>query len=168
MKRHALTAALLAIALTAPAFAQGFEDLDRLDGRVIALTGAMIGQPGGAVAPIDRRLKLSACPSPVAIEPAGPDTLSIRCAETGWRLRVGLVPAGRTGFGGAAAVKAEPLVRRGDTVEVTVQGDTFDVTSNAVAMDDGAQGQPVRLKLAGNGAQSTGIVTGPGTVSFSR
>lgn len=167
MTRHALTAAILAAAIAAPAFAQGFEDLDRLDGRVRALTGAGIGEPGGAATPIDRRLKLSACPTPAAIEPAGPDTLSIRCAETGWRLRVGLMPSGKTGYG-MSAVRAEPIVRRGDTVEVTVQGDTFDVTSNAVALDDGAQGQPVRLKLAGNGSQSTGIVTGPGTVSFSR
>lgn len=156
-----LIAALFLSALPAPVLAQAVEDLDRIDSRIEVMTGAAAGQPGGAIAPIDRRLKLAACPQPAGIEWSGSDALAVRCPAIGWRLRVGVAashgPQGR----------AELSVHRGDTVEVSVQGDAFDVTTTAIALDDGAVGTSVRLKL-GAGAQSSAIVTGPGTVSFSR
>ena len=155
-------AALFLCALPAPALAQAFEDLDRLDSRIEVLTGAAPGEPGGAVAPIDRRLKLVACPQPASIEWSGSDALAVRCPAIGWRLRVGIAA------NGSHQVKAEPSVHRGDTVEVSVRGDAFDVTTTAIALDDGAIGASVRLKLGAAGTQSSAIVTGPGTVSFSR
>ena len=53
-------------------------------------------------------------------------------------------------------------------MEVSVEGDAFDVTTTALALDDGAVGASVRLKMGATGSQSSAIVTGPGTVSFSR
>lgn len=160
-----LTAATLLLAAAMPAHAEAIEDLGTLDTRVRAMTGAEIGQPGGAITPLDRRMRLSACPEPAAIERAGPDTLAIRCAATGWRVRVGLMPAMTGQF---AQGRQELVVRRGDTVEVSVDGESFGVTASGVALDDGAVGQSVRVKLNGNGTQSSGIVSGPGTISFSR
>lgn len=157
-----LFAALLLSASPTSANAQAVEDLDRLDVRIEALTGAAPGQPGGAIAPVDRRLKLAACPQPASIEWAGSDALAVRCAAIGWRLRVGVAAAG------GRQAKAELSVHRGDTVEVSVAGDAFDVTTTALALDDGAVGASVRLKMGATGTQSSAIVTGPGTVSFSR
>lgn len=155
-------AALLLSALPAPVMAQAVEDLDRLDNRIQIMTGAAPGQPGGAIAPIDRRLKLEACPQPASIEWSGSDALAVRCAAIGWRLRVGIAAMG------GSQGKAELSVHRGDTVEVTVEGDAFDVTTTAIALDDGAKGASVRLKMGASGTQSSATVTGPGAVSFSR
>lgn len=155
-------AAILVSAISAPVQAQGVEDLDQLDNRVQAMTGAAPGQPGGAIAPIDRRLKLIACPQPASIEWSGSDSLAIRCPSVGWRLRVGV--AGAAG----RQTRLEMSVHRGDTVEVSVEGSSFDVTTSAIALDDGAIGQSVRVKLGGSGTQSSATVTGPGTASFSR
>lgn len=155
-------ALMLVSASSSPALAQGVEDLDRLDSRVQIMTGAAPGQPGGAIAPIDRRLRLVACPQPASIEWSGSDSLAIRCPAIGWRLRVGIAPLSGRRAG------AEMNVHRGDTVEVSVEGNDFDVTTTAIALDDGARGQSVRVKLAGSGTQSSATVTGPGTASFSR
>ena len=51
--------------IAAPALAQGFEDLDALESRVVAALGAGDRRAGRAGAPIDRRLRLAACPEPV-------------------------------------------------------------------------------------------------------
>jgi len=161
MARRAF-AALFLSALPTPVLAQAVEDLDRLDSRIEAMTGAAPGQPGGAIAPVDRRLKLVACPQPANIEWSGSDALAIRCPAIGWRLRVGIAAAG------GPQGKAELSVHRGDTVEVSVEGDAFDVTTTAIALDDGAKGASIRLKLGAAGTQSSAIVTGPGTASFSR
>ena len=83
-------ALLLVSAMPTPVFAQAIEDLGQLDGRVQVMTGAAPGQPGGAIAPIDRRLRLIACPQPASIEWSGSDSLAIRCPAVGWRLRVGI------------------------------------------------------------------------------
>lgn len=155
-------ALLLVSALPAMAHAQAVEDLDRLDSRIQVFTGAAPGQPGGALTPIDRRLRLTACPEPASIEWSGSNALAIRCAAIGWRLRVGLASAS------GPQAKAELNVHRGDSVEVSVEGEQFDVTTTGIALDDGAKGQSIRVKLGGSGTQSSATVTGPGTVSFSR
>jgi len=160
--RRAALVALFACSLPGVARAEAVEDLDRLDSRIEVMTGAAPGQPGGAIAPIDRRLKLTACPQPASIEWSGSDALAVRCAAIGWRLRVGIAATARP------QGKADLSVHRGDTVEVSVQGDAFDVTTTAIALDDGALGASVRLKIGAAGTQSSAIVTGPGTVSFSR
>jgi flagella basal body P-ring formation protein FlgA len=153
----------LVSALATPAFAQAVEDLDQLDSRVQRLTGAAAGQQGGAVAPIDRRLRLVACPQPASIEWSGSDSLAIRCPAIGWRLRVGIASSSS-----GPQARAELWVHRGDTVEISVEGEDFDVTTTAISLDDGAKGQSVRLKLGSSGTQSSATVTGPGSVSFSR
>ena len=153
----------LASALSTPVLAQSVEDLDQLDLRVEHFTGAAPGQPGGAIAPIDRRLRLVACPQSATIEWSGSDSLAIRCPAIGWRLRVGI-----TSLSSGPQTRAELWVHRGDTVEISVEGQDFDVTTTAIALDDGAKGQSVRLKLGASGTQSSATVTGPGSVSFSR
>lgn len=139
----------LTLALAAPAF----QDLSALDRQVAIALGADIGQPGGAAAPIDRRLKLAACPAAPVVEPGMAGTVSVRCAPLGWRVRV-LTGGGAaaTPAAGFARVRAEPVVRRGDPVEMTVETDQFAVTVEAVADQDGAPGDRIRVHTDGKGS----------------
>ena len=52
----------LVIAAAAP-----FADLDAVDRQVAQFTGAEIGQPGGAMSGVDRRLRLNACASSLGL-----------------------------------------------------------------------------------------------------
>ena len=105
---------------------------------MIAL-GADIGEPGGPTVPLDRRLKLAACPSDVLIDPPVLGAATLRCAEIGWRIRVPLVrggkplPAGGNGLPATAAgrtqPRAAPVIRRGDPVDLVAGDSGFAVST---------------------------------------
>lgn len=151
MNARALLPALLLLA--APAVAEPFQNIPALENRLIGALGAGIGEAGGPVAPIDRRLKLAACPGRVAIDPPMMGAVALRCSAAGWRIRVPLARLGGTGFGGAAptamAVKAEPVVRRGDPVDLVAETPGFSVSVVGVAQEDGAPGSRIRIKADG-------------------
>lgn len=165
---------LPALALAAPvaAAAPAYEDLDRLEARVVAAVGAGIGEPGGPQRPLDRRLRLAACPSaPMVTMPmAGAATLD--CEALGWRVHV---PLARTAIAGAGSYgaasgreKLEPVIRKGDQVEVVAMGGMFTVSTIAVAQQDGAPGDRIRLKGDGKAAPFFAQVEAPGRVVVSR
>ncbi len=135
--------ALLSALCAAPAVAQGFEDLESLETRLVAALGAGIGEAGGPANPIDRRLKLAACPSPALFDAPRLGAVTISCEPLGWRIRV---PLARSASVTLAAAKAEPVIRRGDQVEVIAMGGTFRVSTLAVADEDGAIGERIRLR----------------------
>lgn len=149
--RHA--AALLAMGATGAA-AQNFENVARLESGLIAQLGAGIGQPGGPVAPIDRRLKLASCPGAVAYDPPVLGAAAVRCAALGWRIRVPLVrlaqaaPQAAPGFQQQQQALAEIVIRRGDPVEVVAGGRYFSVSSQAIAEQDGRVGGRIRVRGA--------------------
>jgi flagellar basal body P-ring formation protein FlgA len=130
---------LLAIALPAPATAQALENLDTLDQRIALALGGTADQAGVLAQPVDRRLKLAACPQPAMIEAPAIGALAVRCAALGWRIRVPLI----TGIG---ASQGELLVRKGDNVELAFTGRGFDIVTTAIAQEDGRMGAPVRVK----------------------
>ena len=99
---------LLSAVLAVPAHAQSFENLERLDNRVAAALGAMIGEPGGAMRPIDRRLRLAPCPEPAVVGEPIMGAVAVRCDSLGWRIRVPLVASGGAGV---AVVTAPPPPR---------------------------------------------------------
>ena len=108
---------------SAPAQAQQFENLDRLDSIVAMTVGANIGQPGGAAAPVDRRLKLAACPDMPQVSGPVFGAAMIECKPLGWRIRVPLMPGGAgaatptaqlASYGRTAPVRREIIVKRGD------------------------------------------------------
>jgi flagella basal body P-ring formation protein FlgA len=157
------------LALPAMAHAQGFQDLNALETQVTAALGAGIGQPGGPASPIDRRLKLSPCPAPVVIEPPALGAVALRCKEIGWRIRVPLeaTPAAvQQGWGTAPQAKAEPIIKRGDQVELTADAGSFTVTTVAVAEQDGAAGDHIRVRPASKAGTVIGVVTEDGRVSL--
>jgi len=143
-------ALLLACALAAPAVAQpGLQDLDALERRLVIALGADIGQPGGPVAPLDRRLRLMACPSDVLIEPPVLNAATLRCAQIGWRIRVPLTRSAGVAQASVAAAptqRAAPVIRRGDPVEIRAVTGSIVVSQAAVAQQDGAPGDRIRVR----------------------
>jgi flagella basal body P-ring formation protein FlgA len=155
----------LALVAATAAQAQSFEDLTALEQQVTASLGAGIGDPGGPARPIDRRLKLSPCPKPAIIDPPAMGAVAVRCQELGWRIRVPLTAA-PAAFQQAAAVKAEPVVRRGDQVELVADTGTFSVSTVAVAEQDGAVGDHIRVRSTSKPGTVIGIVTEDGRIAL--
>lgn len=150
-------AALLAGLAAQPALAQQkFENLDRIDSLVAMTVGANLGEPGGARAPVDRRLRLAACPAMPGVEGPTFGAAIVRCDALGWRIRVPLVagataavapsaPAAR--YAPAAhAVSKEAVVKKGDPVQLTAGNALFEVSRLMIADEDGAIGDTIRVR----------------------
>lgn len=161
----ALTAAIVA---SAPATAQSAlppaQNLDQLERMVVATLGAEIGQPGGPMAPIDRRMRLADCAGAIQIDPPMPGAVTVRCTTAGWRLRV---PLARTTMGYAAGrpmttnatpgsvsgmAPATAAVRRGDPVQLIAGGTTYSISVDATAMEDANIGSRIRVSTASRGS----------------
>ncbi len=138
-----------------PVQAQQFEDLAALDGKVAAAVGDNIAKP------IDRRLKLARCPEPVVLDATGAQTVVLRCNPIGWRIRV------PTENGPASTNAREPLVRRGENVEIRFEGGDFEIVSMGVANEDGYRGKRISVKSSTGGSALFATVTGEGAVNIS-
>ena len=160
---------LLAALAASPAVAQGFEDLEQLEAQVTASLGAGIGEPGGPARPIDRRLRLMPCPEQAAIEDPALGAVTVRCASVGWRIRIPLT-AGSARSAGAASpmsnARAEPVVRRGDQVQLVAMSRSFTVSTIGVAEQDGAPGERIRVRRDGNTTRIIGEVLPDGRVAL--
>jgi flagella basal body P-ring formation protein FlgA len=168
-RRFALFVLLLIAPL--PALAQAFENLEMLDNRVAAALGANIGEPGGATTPIDRRLRLQACPQPVEIGEPMAGAVAVRCVSLGWRIRVSIVASAETRQMAAASApvrqeRAEPVVRRGDQVELVAIAAGFTVSTLATADQDGAAGDRIRVRTQRRSAPVIGQVLPDGRVAL--
>lgn len=130
--------------------ATGLADLAAIDRQVAAFTGAPAGTPGGAVTPVDRRLRLEACPVQMSLNwrTERRDSVVVQCpAAGGWRL---FVPVG----GNAAGYAAAPAIERGDAVTISVAGEGFSVSRPGEAMEAGPVGAWIRVRPAGNARTS--------------
>lgn len=148
MRLIRLTAALAAICAVSPAAAVGFADPAAIDVAVAGFTGAEIGEPGGARLPVDRRMKLVSCTRPLALEWYGKarETVLVRCPVSGgWRL---YVPVTADADAAAAAASA-PVVARGESIAITIRGRGFALTRQGEALEGGAPGEWIRVRLAG-------------------
>jgi len=144
--RLALTLLVLAPGIAA---AQGFENLDAIDLR--------LAEAGYQAQPVDRRIRLRACPVALTIDAPALGAIAIRCPSLGWRIRVPLI-------GGGTMRTSEILVRRGDLVELAYTGAGFDVLTSATTQEDGQMGSIVRVKtLTGTPIVSARVI-GPGRV----
>ncbi|WP_129794327.1 flagella basal body P-ring formation protein FlgA [Sphingosinicella sp. CPCC 101087] len=139
--------AILAAVSAAPAAAQGFEDLDQLETQVTASLGAGIGELGGPARPIDRRLKLRPCPQPPTVEEPAMGAVAVRCEAIGWRIRVPLTAGSAVARAASAPARsAEPVVRRGDQVQLVALTRSFSVSTFGIAEQDGAPGDRIRVR----------------------
>lgn len=169
--RIAFTTLLLGLA-AAPLLAQNAlppaQDLDQLERMVIASLGADIGAPGGPMAPIDRRMRLAACPNGIQIDPPSPGAVTVRCTTSGWRIRVPLTRAssmassmgmayGANGSGGGAYGGQQggglpnAAIRKGDPVQLIAQGPAFSISIDATAMEDANIGNRMRVTTSSRG-----------------
>lgn len=165
---------LLAVACAAPASAQQFENIARLEADLVAVLGAGIGMPGGPSAPVDRRLKLAACPDRPQFDAPALGAVAIRCPAIGWRIRVPLmraqtpVSAAPVATAGVAAPVAQvdttPVIRRGDAVSMVAGGRGFTVMQEGVAEQDGAVGARIRVRMDPRKPAVYAEVVGPGEV----
>jgi flagella basal body P-ring formation protein FlgA len=91
--------------------------------------------------------------------------VALRCPSVGWRIRVPLQrlqgATGGTmiasGAGNAAPVKADPVVRRGDPVDLIAETGGFSVSVSATAQEDGLPGARIRVKTQAD-ARSQGQI----------
>lgn len=154
---------LLALGSTAiPALAQQkFENLDRIDSLVAMTVGANLGEPGGPIAPVDRRLRLAACPATPSIDGPVFGAAIVKCDALGWRIRVPLVAGGAAAASGPVPRSAqsasfqrpaynpapkEAVVKKGDPVQLTAGNSSFSISRAMVADEDGAIGETIRVR----------------------
>lgn len=135
----------LALAILA-ATSAGYADLDSIDREVAGFTGAEIGQSGGATTPVDRRLRLAPCGSPLSLtwRTQNHESVVVQCGDPGsWRL---FVPIKREPQGAGQSVGGAPVINRGDGISIAVNGDGFSVAQPGEAMEAGAVGSWIRVR----------------------
>lgn len=140
----------LAVILTAAPFAD-----------LAAIDHAVSGFAGGAAIPVDRRLRLDSCGSPLALSwrTQRRDTVLVECPDAGgWRL---FVPV-NIGSGNEAAA---PVINRGDAVTIAVAGAGFSVSQPGEAMESGAVGSWIRVRNTVRGQAMRAQVVRPGMVA---
>ncbi|NNM77062.1 hypothetical protein HJG53_09130 [Sphingomonas sp. ID1715] len=142
-------------------------DLALLDRAAEIFAGARLGQPGGPVAPIDRRLRLSSCSTSPEFSWRAEtrDAIVIRCPDPkGWRIFVAVQAS--PVLAGAAPVKVEPVIRRGDPVTLVAGQSGFSVSADGTAMADAAPGARLQIKVEGAKApvQAIALETGKATL----
>ena len=141
-----LVAAIL-LASAGTSLDNAFADLDALEREVVSFTGAAIGAPGGAVRPLDRRLRLRDCMTEVVTNWHTPrrDTVVLRCPDSGgWRLFVPVMASGSASP--SSAVVAAIAINRGDAVSLAVTGAGFSVSRPAEALEAGGIGDWIRVR----------------------
>lgn len=145
----------LSVLASQPAQAQQkFENLDRIDSLVAMTVGANLGEPGGPMAPVDRRLRLAACPATPSVDGPVFGAAIVKCDALGWRIRVPLVAGGAAAASGpvaryapaARAIPKEAAVRKGDPVQLMAGNAAFSVSRMMVADEDGAVGETIRVR----------------------
>lgn len=161
--RHFARTLVLASVLAAPAMAQppGYHDLASVDAAVAEFTGVRAGQPGGAIMPVDRRLRLAPCYSPLVTSWHGnrQDNVMVRCPDSGgWRLFVA------TSGNGLQDAAAPPAVARGEAVTISVAGDGFAVSQSGEAMEAGPLGGWIRVRTSAKAVPIRARIERPGLV----
>lgn len=180
--------AIMALTVGQPALAQQkFENLDRIDSLVAMTVGAGLGEPGGPSAPVDRRLRLAACPTMPTVEGPIFGAAMVKCDALGWRIRVPLVAGAAAAASGpvpgnvaasrftrasAPVAQKESVVRKGDPVQLMAGNAAFSVSRMMVADEDGAVGETIRVREDKKSAPifaqvvEMGVVRIPGFNSF--
>ncbi len=130
-----------------------YQETPSIDRAVAAFTTHAVGEEGGARTPVDARLRLAACPMvSLSWRTEAHDAVVVACSGPDWRLFVpvvragGITPAVATAIA-QAAVRAAPVIKRGDPVLVEAGNDAFSVTREGIAMGDAAPGSRFLVKV---------------------
>ena len=145
-----------------PVAASPLTDPAQIDNAVAAFTGQPIGVPGGALQPVDRRLRLTTCNAPLALSwyGAAQTSVLVSCPDMGgWRVFVPVKEARRD-------APAAIAIERGEGVTITVAGDGFSVSQPGEAIDAGAVGAWIRVRTAAKADPLRARVVRPGLVEL--
>lgn len=130
--------------------ASGITDPREIDRVVAKFTGAGIGEIGGARTPTDPRLRLAPCDQPLIAQWHGRSrsTVRVECpAASGWRIFVATRPLPQ-------AAQPRQVIKRGDPVTVLVKGRGFSVQQSGEAMENGAIGDWIGIRVGGRAARN--------------
>ncbi len=171
--RNAMIRHIASIALLAPAAATAtpFQDTIALDRAVAGFTGQATGREGGARTPVDPRLRLANC-SMIAMSwrTNNHDAVVVSCSSPNWRIFVPVaMPATPPPVAiGAAipAVRAEPVIKRGDPVMIEAESNGFSISREGVAMGDAPPGGRFMVKIddTRNPVQAVAVASGRATL----
>ncbi|MEH6789202.1 flagella basal body P-ring formation protein FlgA [Parasphingorhabdus sp.] len=167
MAKYHFTLPLLTIVLTAAT--PGFEDTSLLDRQVAGHLGAAIGDVGGALAPIDPKLKLKRCAEALDISETHRNAVLISCPQIGWRI---FVPVRLGGKGGNAhnsggGMAQEPLVQRNQPVTMVIRRANFSVSYSVIAQESGALGDYIPVRTDRKSKELIARVSGADEVELS-
>jgi len=135
-----------------------FTDPAEIDQAVASFTGVGIGEVGGARVAADRRLRLAKCTAPLDVNWYGRNrtTLQVSCNGTeSWRIFVATNPAPQS-------PEAAQLVSRGDPVTVQVRGRGFSVQQTGEALENGALGDWIGIRMSRDAVPVRARVERPG------
>jgi flagella basal body P-ring formation protein FlgA len=165
MQHPTLVAVLAGLGMlpATPAFAQvaGFADPAAIDAEVAAFTGAATGAPGGARAPVDRRLRVAACglPLQLAWHGRGAGMVRVECnGASPWRVFVAVNAAGTAQ---PASTAAAPQIARGQVLTITLQGRGFAISQQAQALEAGRVGEWIRVRPEGSSEEVRARIDSP-------
>jgi flagella basal body P-ring formation protein FlgA len=161
MRRYSYPVFAMAAACASPAMGQSFADLSAIDREVAAFIGVNPNAPDGAFAPVDRRMKLAACNRPLNLTWMGNrrQTVMVQCPTPGgWKLYVPIYAA-------SVGQAIQPVISRGDAVSVTLSGPGFSVSQSAEALEAGAVGEWIRVRV-GKDTELRAQVIRPGAVGM--
>lgn len=161
--------ALLALLLPAAVQAAPFQDTALLDRAVAGFTGQPIGSEGGARASVDARLRLAACPMvAMSWRTASHDAVVVSCSGPAWRIfvPVAMPAAAPVQTQTIAAIRAEPVIKRGDPVMIEAESNGFSISREGVAMGDAPPGGRFMVKVddAKNPVQAVAVAGGRATL----
>ena len=158
-----LTIAILIATLPLSANGQAVRLVDPhiIDQAVADFTGASIGQPGGARAATDQRLRLAACDGPLALAWHGSrrDMVRVECVDArSWKLFVPVASA--------ATAAGNPVIQRGQPLTLTLEGRGFSISQQGEALDSGRPGEWIRVRPAGKKDALRALVQPDGRVTI--
>jgi flagella basal body P-ring formation protein FlgA len=148
----------LAAALAAQPVSRPFTPVDEIDRLVAGFTGYSIGEPGGARAPVDRRLRLAGCATPLQAEWHGTarTTVKVSCPAPGrWHMFVSLLPPHQE-------APDRMVVQRGDALVLEIAGRGFTIQQRGVAAQAGAVGDWIEIRTQRAGVSVRGQIVRPG------
>lgn len=153
--RHMMIAAC---AMPAMAGAQSFQSHDAIDARV---TASLVGT-GLAAWPVDRRLKLAACPQPLQVDPPALGLVAVRCDALGWRVHARI-----EGPPATVTYSTPVVIKRGDPVTVDFIAPGFTIAAQGIAEGDARAGDRVRVRVEQKSAPIIGEAMDMGRVRVS-
>lgn len=163
--------ALAALLLPAAATAATFQDTVALDRAVAGFTGQPMGSDGGARTPVDPRLRLATCTMiAMSWRTASHDAVVVSCSAPNWRIFVPVAmpatPPPAAPGATIAAVRAEPVIKRGDPVMIEAESNGFAISREGVAMGDAAPGGRFMVKVddTRNPVQAVAVASGRATL----